>query len=278
MSKTLPREYVWECDYGIRKPLIPILKKLLREQNDSQLERVDLFINNNIYNLEFFIAFTYSEPIEGQIQEMKQLMSGLKLKYRPDLTTDSLLNQLKNKRFDYIGIPNESVVELCFQLFRYNDKESVESVLPTIPLGKMPVFLSHSSSNKQEVEELIPYLNAANLPIWFDKVNIEYGESIVQAVQQGIKDSVAVIFWITKSFLNSNWCKTETQSFLSRYSGNRDVLIISIVDEQIKNEDLPIFLQDLKYIRKKSNNDLSSIANEISPVLRKYRESRLNQT
>lgn len=142
----------------------------------------------------------------------------------------------------------------------------------------MPVFLSHSSNNKQEVEELIPYLNAANLPIWFDKVNIEYGESIVQAVQQGIKDSVAVIFWITKSFLNSNWCKTETQSFLHRYSGNRDVLIISVVDEEIKNEDLPIFLQDLKYIRKNSSNDFPSISNEIIPVLKKYRESRLNQT
>jgi len=96
------------------------------------------------------------------------------------------------------------------------------------PLGKkLPVFISHTSKNKPFVEEIIAYLNAANLPVWYDDINIDFGESIVNKVQEGIKDSGAVIFWVTTDFLNSNWCKIEMESFLARLAGKNDVLILT---------------------------------------------------
>ncbi len=88
----------------------------------------------------------------------------------------------------------------------------------------------------------MPYLNGAGLPIWFDKVNIDYGQSIINEVQKGIKNSGAVFFWITREFLSSNWCNTELESFLTRLAVKNNILIISVVDENVEHEELPLLL------------------------------------
>ncbi len=128
------------------------------------------------------------------------------------------------------------------------------------------MFISHSSKDKKEIEEVLPYINAINLPVWFDKYNIDVGESIVEKVEEGLQNSKAVIFWITKNFINSKWCKKEMQVFIRRMI-EENILIISILDKGIEIKDLPIFLQDIKFIR--NSGDFSTLINEILVPLKK---------
>ena len=53
----MDRDYNWEGEYGRRSHLIPVFQQLLREQDASSLQMLSLFVNNNPYNLEFFIAY-----------------------------------------------------------------------------------------------------------------------------------------------------------------------------------------------------------------------------
>lgn len=55
----MDRDYIWEGEYGRRSHLIPVFQQLLREQDASSLQMLSLFVNNNPYNLEFFIAVSY---------------------------------------------------------------------------------------------------------------------------------------------------------------------------------------------------------------------------
>ncbi|WP_342576687.1 toll/interleukin-1 receptor domain-containing protein [Paenibacillus sp. FSL M8-0142] len=273
----LDRDYVWECDYGVRKPLIPVLRELLYEQDASSLQMVSLLVNNIPYYLEFYLVISYDNPQEGHINNMIDKLSGLGLRYRPDITYDELLSELGNRRFDLVTISNGDEVEFKFSsgFFVFAEKEYIQSQGYVIkPLGnKVPVFLSHSSRDKPDIEDLIPYLNGAGLPVWFDKISIDYGESITEAIERGIDKSGAVIFWITKDFLNSNWCKTERRNFLSRHSGDNDVLIISIISDDIDiRTEIPRFLRDLKGLVRNKNQDIYLIAKEIIPVLKKYLE------
>ena len=276
--KRFDKDFVWECDYGIRKPIIPILKTLLAEQSSDQLQMVTLLINNNIYNLEFFIAYSYDNPEEGQIERMKGLMYGLGLRYCPDLPYEELFGDIAGRRFNALSIPSADMVEDTFNNpkgFLFADKEAIAANFPMIPLSnKLPVFLSHTSQNKPDIEELIPYLNGRGLPIWYDKLNIDYGKVIIDAIQEGIKNSGAVIFWITKEFLKSNWCKTELNSFLTRLASKGDILIISVVDEDICHDDLPLLLQERKYIKKVKNCTVEEVAKEIIPSICKYVKSK----
>lgn len=58
----MDRDYIWEGEYGRRSHLIPVFQQLLREQDASSLQMLSLFVNNNPYNLEFFIAVSYDRP------------------------------------------------------------------------------------------------------------------------------------------------------------------------------------------------------------------------
>lgn len=60
----MDRDYIWEGEYGRRSHLIPVFQQLLREQDASSLQMLSLFVNNNPYNLEFFIAVSYDRPKE----------------------------------------------------------------------------------------------------------------------------------------------------------------------------------------------------------------------
>jgi TIR domain len=139
------------------------------------------------------------------------------------------------------------------------------------PLGKsIPVFLSHASADKPLVEDIIPYLTKQGLPVWYDKISIDYGEGILSAVQSGVQDSGAVLFFVTSSFLKSNWCKLEMEGFLHRYAGGQGVLLLPLVAHDVARDDLPFFLQGIKYLRLEVQLTLKDTANELLPVLSKH--------
>lgn len=270
----LNRDLIWECDYGNRNPVKNIIKLILAEQDADSLQMVQGFINNNPYALEFYVLFSYNDAKEVEINRLKELMKEIGMIQRPDINFSELLQETSKKRFNSMQFINPEQTEIFFDsMFLYKDREESAKNWPSIPLGKdMPVFISHSSNDKTLVENFIPYLTGSNIPIWYDKINIDYGESIVKEIQKGIKNSGVVIFWITTSFIKSNWCSTELESFLTRISAKNDLLILSLVDESVSNEDLPLIIQNKKYLRTnlQDREQLLFIANEIIPTIKKY--------
>lgn len=97
------------------------------------------------------------------------------------------------------------------------------------------------------MEKLIPYLNGAGLPVWFDKYSIHVGDSIVDKVQEGLDEAESVIFWITEHFLDSSWCRYEMSAFIKKLI-EENALIINILDKNIEIRQLPLFLRDIKAI------------------------------
>ncbi|PKU50444.1 toll/interleukin-1 receptor domain-containing protein [Lysinibacillus fusiformis] len=265
------RDFIWEGDYGNRSHLIPILKEILEKQNANSLQMVNTFINNNPYTLEFYLVLSYDRPEEQHIAEMIAMLQNADLIYRPDITYNELFSEFGNRRFISSTFVNGRDLEIRFlYLFDFVEKKELreKGCKFSGPLGRdMPVFLSHQSKNKEVIEELIPYLNGEGLPIWFDKYNIDYGESIVDEVEKGIKNSGAVVFWITKDFIESDWCKKELKDFLNRYN-DKDILIIPVISDDIDIEELNS-ISDLKYI-KNTNEELNIIAKNIVPRIKKF--------
>lgn len=266
------RDFVWECDYGEHSFILNQIKIILAKQNPYELAYCFLYVNNNPYNLEFYVVFGYETPLEGQIDDMKKSMAACGARYRSDLTNDDLFNELTNKRFQYATTADpESVDIISSNLFWYKDRPEVASTISMKPLGKaLPVFLSHSSHNKPFVEDLIPYLNGKGLPVWYDKVNIQYGQTIVTSIQEGIVTSGAVIFFVTQDFLESSWCKTEMEGFLSRYGSGHNVLLLCVVAKDIEHNRLPPFLQMKKYLRLGEALNAEHVANELAPPLKAH--------
>ena len=267
----MDKDFIWEADYGRREHLRNVFKDLLRKQNAQSLQCLALYINNVPYNLEFFILTSYDNPNANDIEYMRKKFNDAGLIYRQDLTMSELMRQMANRRFQCVTLIDENWVDMAMDnFFQFAEIAELEKLGYGInPFGKEnEVFISHSSKDKQEVEKLLPFINAADLPIWFDKYNIDFGQSIVDKVQEGVENSYAVIFWITKNFLKSKWCETEMRAFVRRMI-EEDILIICILNKDVSIDDLPIFLRDIKFI-KRENESIEEIAKSILPPLKKY--------
>ena len=177
-----------------------------------------------------------------------------------------------NRRFNPCTFFDENSVELQFDsLFFFPEVSELEKKgYYMIPFGKeQQVFISHSSVDKKEVEKIIPYLNAQNLPVWFEKYSISAGMSITNSVQEGIENFNIIIFWITESFLVSRWCQTEMTAFIKKLI-EKNCLILTVLDDDIDVLRLPLFLRDIKYIYK-DKRSIFEIAEEIVKSLKSYK-------
>lgn len=266
------RDFVWQCDYGEREPVVDILKKLLREQNENQLGMCSLFVNNNPYQLEFFVVLGYEAPTECQVSKMKELMLSVGTRLRTDITFRKMVELSLQSRFNLAEVANADQMDAALEsMFLFPDRPRYFNRIPMGPLGNdLPIFLSHSSKDKPFVEDLIPYLNRYGLAVWYDKLNISYGESIVKAVMNGVDESAAVIFFITQNFLNSRWCEEEMESFLNRLVEGDKVLPISVIFPDVKHQDLPRFIKNKRYLKLEENINPSVVAGELVPAFREF--------
>jgi len=266
------RDYVWKCDYGERQPVIDVLNELLDSQNPDQLGMCSLFVNNNVYQLEFFVVLGYEVPEENQILLMHDKLTSVGARLMVDITFDKMMNLVFVKRFNTVQVNSSENLESCVNMvFQFADRNYISSNIPMGPIGmELPIFLSHSSMDKPFVETLIPYLSRHGLPVWYDNINIAYGESIVQGLMDGIEDSGAVIFFITQSFIASKWCKEEMESFLSRVAEGDKILPVSVVFPDVSHEELPRFIKNKKYIEFDKEIEPSMIANKLIPVFKAF--------
>lgn len=266
----MDKDFIWEGRYNNRSSLKEALKELLGKQDADSLQMASVFVNNNPYNLELYVAVSYNQPQKSEINYMITLFKDASLLQRKDLTIKELCAELGNRRFQWFTFVGPEDVDIVFDtVFFFPESQELEKKgYITKPFNQEnTVFISHSNKDSNEVEEIIPYLNGQGLSIWFDQYSIAVGSSITDAVQKGIEKSKIVIMWITENFIQSKWCNAEMHIFVKKLV-EEECLIISVLDSNVENNDLPLFLRDIKYISRKNKNT-NDIAQEIIMELKK---------
>lgn len=265
----MEKGYIWQGEYGKRSHLKPLFKELLKEQDTSSLEMMAIFVNNNPYNFEFYIAMIYDIPRENHVEKMMELFENAGLISRNALTFSMLMKSMGDRRFNSCTFLSEKEVDLQFEsMFIFSEIEVLEECGYYMrPFGKeKQIFISHSSMDKKDVEMIIPYLNGQDLPVWFDKYSIPVGTSITEQVQKGIEESDMVIFWVTDNFLKSNWCKMEMKVYIGRMI-EENIRMFIVMDDEIEIKKLPLFLRDIKHLRRE-HRSVIEIAEEIAGIIK----------
>jgi len=113
-------------------------------------------------------------------------------------------------------------------------------------IGRHPnVFLSHSSADKTFVRKLANDLNVCEIDVWLDEWEIQPGDSIFQAINEGIGSSKYVALIISKSFLESKWSTEEVESAFSKQIEQNNKVILPILLEKVE---IPYLLKGKLYI------------------------------
>lgn len=242
----MDRDFVWEADYGNREETIIATKILLKEQTAKALQNVSYFINNNPYSLEFYVLTSYDSPTEEEIEIMKNLFINAGMKYRIDVTIDSLMHEMKNRRFNMTTFCDYFLVDLYIQnIFFFPERKELERsgyVMEPFSRNK-EVFISHSSADKEMIKKIIPYLNGGNHTVWFDEYNINIGDSLYEKIDAGIVNAFVVVFWITESFLKSSWCLREL-----KLASEEQCNMIMCVDSSVDIDKIPDEVLKYRYL------------------------------
>jgi hypothetical protein len=129
----------------------------------------------------------------------------------------------------------------------------------------MPVFISYSHSDKAVVTRLAAHMIKRNAQVWVDTWELSVGDSIIQRVQEAITSSDALLVVLSKTSVQSEWCKKEINSGLMRELEEKRVVVLPVI---IEDCEIPLFLKDKLYadLRKDFDSGIDSIMDAIARV------------
>lgn len=108
----------------------------------------------------------------------------------------------------------------------------------------MPIFISHSTKDRNFADTLGANLVMSKHHIWMDRWELNIGDSLLDRIQHVLAESTAIIVLLSKNSVESEWCRREINAGLIRELAERKSLLMPCVIEDCV---VPLFLQDKVY-------------------------------
>ena len=103
------------------------------------------------------------------------------------------------------------------------------------------IFLAHSSKDKMFARKLASRLTQAGVKVWIDEAQIRVGDSLLDKLEHGIKNSDYLGVILSPDSVNSKWVRKELQMAQTLEINQQVVKVLPIL---YKNCDIPLFLSD----------------------------------
>ena len=135
---------------------------------------------------------------------------------------------------------------------------------------KKDVFICHASEDKLTIiKPLLAALDKEGITYWYDEAEINWGESIPNKVNEGLRISRYVLVVLSGFFLSKNWPQRELNSALNTESSTGEVNVLPLIvgENEVKKQ----IIQKYPIINDKRhllwNNDTSEIVIELKKTL-----------
>lgn len=122
------------------------------------------------------------------------------------------------------------------------------------------VFLSHKGVDKSQVKDFKDTLNLLGYEPWLDEDAMPAGTSLERGLLQGMQDSCGVVFFITPSFKDEGYLRTEIDYAIQEQRKKEDkfsIITLQFVDEDGKVGSIPELLKG--YVWKTPTTQLEAL-------------------
>lgn len=107
------------------------------------------------------------------------------------------------------------------------------------------VFISYNHHDCGFAGRLAQDLKAAGFAVWWDEWEIKVGDSIIQKVSEGIKQSAYLAVVLSPHSVKSNWVQRELGSALMRQlSADRDITVFPLL---VADCEVPVLLREIRW-------------------------------
>ncbi|MBQ4677003.1 toll/interleukin-1 receptor domain-containing protein [Aeromonas hydrophila] len=256
--------FIIRLDYGDRAGERKFVSDVLDTFDRNTLCGANLFINNDPYGLELLLSLNFEKDGDKFEQWLKEKYPSKRREYR--LLFEDITAAMHKKGYNVMGLLDSSMLEFSMPseangIFLIPDRDVVASIWgrPTAP-SSFSVFLSHSSRDKPLVDVVFNELHKAGIRAWYDRYEIEPGDSITDKINEGLASSKFGLLFFSKNFLDprSGWPKAEANYFFQKLmrEGTKN---FAIINSDLSVDELPALLQDRRFIDMNSPSAISEI-------------------
>lgn len=91
------------------------------------------------------------------------------------------------------------------------------------------VFLSYSSADKEAAQRIMAALRQRGVSVWADAYELQYGDSIADAIGETISASDYLVVLLSPNSVNSKWVQRELAAALSSDLSARDITLLPVL-------------------------------------------------
>ena len=255
------KTYIFDLEYKNRIQEKDFIKDILNSFDKETLTGCGIFVNNNPYCLELLLFASFSEGADKFENFLKEKYKDKKRVFNYFL--DDIFASFSSRAYNILTFSDDrsvdsAITEDANRIFLFPSKDKLDKIWHSnLNVKRAPrVFLSHSSKDKKIVDIIFNEFQKSEISAWYDKYQIEPGDSITDRINEGLDKSDIGIICISKNFLNSTsgWTKNELNYFVQRRMHNPNKTLILNFD--VPHNELPPLVQDFKYIDYKENNSV----------------------
>jgi hypothetical protein len=128
----------------------------------------------------------------------------------------------------------------------------------------LSVFISYSVKDKEQADYIAHYLIRNNVDVWYDKLTISVGDSIISKIEEGITKSDYLLFLMSENSLKSKWAQREIQMSLAKSISEKTNIIPVLIGDVDPNQ-MPIYLKDRHWLdlRNEVDENLNKLIKQI---------------
>lgn len=130
------------------------------------------------------------------------------------------------------------------------------------------LFISHASEDKNKiVEPLVEELENRGLEVWYDEFELELGDSLIDSVTKGLRNSRCGVIILSEAFFGKNWTETEKDVLKFRLVES-DMKVVPLwygIDESDVREYDPVLADRLA--KEIDEENISDVASEICGII-----------
>src|SRR2546427_4898452 len=139
------------------------------------------------------------------------------------------------------------------------------------------IFLSHKSADKAMVRDYKLTLELLGLKPWLDEDELPAGAELHRALQRGMKDSCAAVFFITGSYKDEKYLRAEINYAITEKTNRGDdfsIITLVLPDEKGAVGQVPDLLEPFVWKQPTTHlQGLREILRALPPPLRDIRPS-----
>lgn len=266
--------YIFSLDYGNRCEEKLFIKEILKNFDNNTVVGCGIFVNNNPYALELLLYVSIEKELEKFEDFLKQKFSNKKRVF--NYFMEDIVSVFMQRGYSSVGFTDETMVDLVMtdeanKLFLFPSRKMLQKMWGGSNMKRdLRVFLSHSSKDKKIVDEIFNQFQINEIGAWYDKYQIEPGDSVTEKINQGLDESDIGIICVSNNFLNSpsGWTKNELNYFIQRRMRNPDKPFI-VVNFDVPHDELPPLVQDYRYIDFSEADAMETLVNTVKKRLKK---------